>query len=235
MGGQRLRVQLDLARRRGEAGVGVLAVSRRQRHPDAGRVGAELLEGDPARRELVAERRVDVAVPEVLAQAEARGEVEDDLQVRAGLAARRDERPAQLDEGLRRLAALEPDLQCLGLERRRHRQHDVGELGGRVHEQVGVHEEVEAASASRPRALSRVGHDQVGAEADQRLDPPLERRGVEVLAGHELEARRTERSLVTPIARWTGADRSSIPSIGLDGTDWNSTFPPGTSKLPVRA
>jgi hypothetical protein len=73
---QHLRVELDLARGRAEpAGgaavqLGVLAVARRKRHTDARRFGAELLERDAARRELVAERRLDVTVPEMLADAD---------------------------------------------------------------------------------------------------------------------------------------------------------------------
>ena len=88
------------------------------------------------------------------AEAQARREVEHDRQVRAGLAARRDERLSQLDERLRLLAVLEADLQCLGFERRRHGQHNVGEFGGRGHEQVSLDEKVQLRSASRPRALS---------------------------------------------------------------------------------
>jgi hypothetical protein len=88
----------------------------------------------------MAERRLDVAVPEVRAEAQARREVEHDLQVRAGLAAWRYERLSQLHERLCLLAVLEADLQCLGFERRRHGQHDVGEFGGWGHEQVGLDE-----------------------------------------------------------------------------------------------
>src|SRR4249920_3585741 len=106
MGGQRGRVQLHLARRSGEPGVGVLAVPRGQRHPDTRRVSPQLLQGDPARRKLMAERRLDVAVPEVRAETQARCKVEHDLQVRAGLAARQYERVSQLDERLRLLAVL---------------------------------------------------------------------------------------------------------------------------------
>ena len=83
--------------------LGVLAVARLQRHAHAGRVRAQLLERDAARGELVAAGGVDVAVPEVLAQAEAAREREDDLEVGARLAAWRHERPAQLHERLRRL------------------------------------------------------------------------------------------------------------------------------------
>src|SRR5512133_1974806 len=57
----------------------------------------------------MAERRLNLAVPEVPAKAQARREAEHDLQVRAGLAARGYERLSQLDERLRLLAVLEAD------------------------------------------------------------------------------------------------------------------------------
>jgi hypothetical protein len=43
----------------------------------------QLLQGDPAWRKLMAERRFDVALPERCAEAQPRREVEHDLQVRA--------------------------------------------------------------------------------------------------------------------------------------------------------
>ena len=73
--------------------------------------GAELLQRDAGRRELVAIGGVDIAVPELLAQAEPAGEIEDDVGVGAGLAERRDDRPAQLDQRLRLGADVEADLQ----------------------------------------------------------------------------------------------------------------------------
>ena len=104
-GQERLRVQLDLAGGRAEpARCRVLAVAGRQRHPDAGRVGTQLLEGDAAGSELVPERGVDVAAEELLAEPEPRRQREDDLQVRAGLAPGCGQRCAELDERLRVLA-----------------------------------------------------------------------------------------------------------------------------------
>jgi hypothetical protein len=149
----------------------------------------------------MAERRLDVAVPEVRAETQPRRKVEHDLQVRAGLAARRDERLPQLDERLRLLAVLEADLQGLGLERRRHGQHDVGELGRRGHEQVGLDEEVQAAQCLAAAGAVAVRHHHVAAEAHQCLDPPVEDGGVEVLSSDELEPRRTERPLVNAYRR----------------------------------
>ena len=70
----------------------------------------QLLQGDPAWRKLMAERRFDAALPERCAEAQPRREVEHDLQVRAGLAARRAQRLSEPDERLRLLADFEADL-----------------------------------------------------------------------------------------------------------------------------
>ena len=68
---------------------------------------------------------------------------------------------AQLHQRLGLLGDLEADLQPLRLEGARHREHDVGLFGGRAHEQVEVHVEVErlqrvAAAALSPWAISRL-------------------------------------------------------------------------------
>jgi hypothetical protein len=49
-----------------------------------------------------------------------------------------------------------------------------------------------------------VGHHHIAAEADQRLDPPVEGRDVEVLAGDELEPGRSEWPLVDAYRRRAG-------------------------------
>jgi len=59
---------------------------------------------------------IDVAVPELLGKAEADGEVEDDVGIRARLAGRRNDRRAELDQRLCLGADLEADLQCLAFE-----------------------------------------------------------------------------------------------------------------------
>ena len=66
-----------------------------------------------------------------------------------------------------RRAHLEADLQGFALERRRHRQHDVGQRGGRRHEEIGVDVEVERRQRGAAAARIRVGEEQVGPEADQ--------------------------------------------------------------------
>jgi hypothetical protein len=90
------------------------------------------------------------------------------LQVGARFAARGHKWRAQLDQRLGLLADLEADLQRFRLERCRHRQHDVGLLGARVEEQVGVDEEVEGRESVAPTRAVSVGHHQIGAEIQQR-------------------------------------------------------------------
>ena len=86
---------------------------------------------------------VDVAVPELRAQAEPARQREHDLEIRARLAARRLDRPPQLHERLGLLADLEPDPQPLDLERGRDGQDDIGQIRRRAQEHVGVDREVE--------------------------------------------------------------------------------------------
>jgi hypothetical protein len=77
---------------------------------------------------------VDVAFPELLGETETGSKVEDDVGIRTGVARRRDDRRAQLDQRLRLLADLETNFERLPLKGRRNRQDHIGELGGRVHE-----------------------------------------------------------------------------------------------------
>ena len=86
---------------------------------------------------------------------EASGEIENDLRVGARLASRLDHRAPELNVGLRLGADLEADLETLPFERRGDGQHDIGQLRGRVHEQVGMHHEVEARQSIAP--AQRVG------------------------------------------------------------------------------
>ena len=117
------RIELDLARRRGETariavriGLGVFGVARPQRHAQAAGGGTQLLKRNAGGAELMAIGGLDVAVPELRAEAEAAGEIEDDIGIGARLAGRRHDRLAELDERLRVRADLEADLQRLALE-----------------------------------------------------------------------------------------------------------------------
>ena len=128
---------------------------------------------------------LDVAVPEVVAETEAARQVEDDLRVGAGLAAGRDHRPSQLDERLRLRARLEADLERLPLEGGGDGQDDVGQLGGGVHEEVGVDIEVERRQRRATTEAVRVGEEEIGAEADQAahgVGLPLQNGAVDLIA-----------------------------------------------------
>ena len=132
------------------------------------------------------------------AEAEAGGEVEDDVGIRARLAGRRHDRRAQLDQRLRLRADLEADLQRLALEGRGDRQHHVGQLGGRVHEQIGMGVEVQRLERLAPVSAVGMGQQHVGAEADHGahgVGRPLQNRPVEIAGGDVAPARRPERAL----------------------------------------
>src|SRR5690242_20625392 len=60
---------------------------------------------------------------------------------------------------------------CFRFEMACHRQHDVGVLGGRVREQVGVYEGVERRQRVAPSGAVSVGHHQVGTEVHQPVYP----------------------------------------------------------------
>src|SRR6266545_7099264 len=110
MGQERLGVQLDLPRRCGESlryaivFFRVLAIARLERHPHPARVLAQRFERHAGRAELVAVSRLDVTVPEAVAETETTGEIEHDLGVRACLAAWLDHASPQLHQRLRRRA-----------------------------------------------------------------------------------------------------------------------------------
>ena len=107
------------------------------------RLGAKCLERDPAWRELVTPRRLNVAAEEAIAETKAVCQIEDDLDVRPCLSARRDHALPKLDIRLRRLAHLEADTERLGFEGARDGKDDVGKLGGGAHEEIGMDHEVD--------------------------------------------------------------------------------------------
>ena len=121
------------------------------------------LEAQPARRELVAVGRLHIPAPEMLPKPEPGREVEDDVGIGPRRPGRRHDRLAELHQGLGLGTDLEPEAQRLALEAGGDRQHDVGEFRGRVHEQVGVHVEVQRRECLPP--AHRVG------EASSRLEP----------------------------------------------------------------
>src|SRR5215831_2616889 len=64
---------LDFARWRSEPGIAVFLIGGFERHPDAAWAGPQCLEAEPAGRKMVVERRRDIAIPELIAKAQAHG------------------------------------------------------------------------------------------------------------------------------------------------------------------
>ena len=78
--------EFDFPRRRREAARVSFVVSRRvfgvtgrQRFLQSGRFGSKLIQGNAARAKLISVSRIDITVPEMLAKAETRSEVENDI------------------------------------------------------------------------------------------------------------------------------------------------------------
>src|SRR5215469_13183324 len=120
-----LRVELDLTRGSGEAARRAIGVKLRvfgvadfERQPNSARVGAQLLEADAGRCQLVAVSGIDIAIPELRTEAEPLGQIEDDVGVGTRLAARWHDSPTKLDQRLRLRADVEANLQGLALEGR---------------------------------------------------------------------------------------------------------------------
>ena len=206
VGRQPLGVQLDTAGGGGEAGdVPVLAGPRvravdvLQRRPHPAGTGAQLLDGQAERGELVVPSCGDVAAEEVGAHAEPPGEVEDDLRVGARLAHRLHHPRPQLYV----LLGAQPDLETrpdrLVLPWAVDRQQDVGVLRGGVGEQVQVDVEVERAQRLRGAPRVGLGEHQVAAEADQgpyAVGLALQHGAAQVAAADPALRRRSDRMLV---------------------------------------
>ena len=102
------------------------------------------------------------------------------------------------------------------------RQHDVGELGRRVHEQVGMGVEIQRRQRLAPAPAVGMGQQHVGAEADQAAHGvrlALQDRAIEIAGGDVAPARRPERALGQPNGRRHAAcaDGRSSPVIGAAG------------------
>src|SRR5262249_9671620 len=115
---------------------------------------AQLLQAHARGGQQVAVARLDVALPEDLAEAEPRAQAEDDLDVRAALVQGLDDRFAELDVGHRLERIAVADLEGRGLHPARRGQEHVGEAaGGRVG-QLDLGEERQA--LQRSTAAERV-------------------------------------------------------------------------------
>src|SRR5215472_18707125 len=88
---------------------------------------------------MMVERRRDIAVPEVVSYAQADREIEHDVDIGPGFAARRDQRRAELDQSAGVLIEPEADAQSFALPGTGHRQYNVREGGGRRHIEIGLY------------------------------------------------------------------------------------------------
>ncbi len=116
-------------------------------------------------------------------------------------AGRRNDGLAELHQRLGLGADLEAEAQRLPLEAGGDRQHDVGEFGRRVHEQVGVNVEIQCRERAPP--AQRVGkcEQQVRAEPDQPAHGvgfALQHRAVEIVRGDVVPLCRPERTRLHP-------------------------------------
>jgi len=76
----------------------MFAVAGLERYPHPGGSSAQLLQTDAARRELMAVGGINGAIPELRTETEPAGEIEDDLGIGTGFAARRHDRRPQLNQ-----------------------------------------------------------------------------------------------------------------------------------------
>src|SRR6266568_6605602 len=201
---QGLGIQFDLACRRSEtSGDGVLllselAVACLERYAHPARVLAQRPERNTGWVESRAVSSLDITVPEVGTQTKTARQVEDDLGIGTSLLTRLDHPWPQLHQRLRLGTPLEANLERLALEGAGNREHDVGQLGSWVHEQVGMDIEVERCQGLAPSLAVSVGHEQVGAESDQsshRVGPLLQDRPVELVRSDKLPAGWAQRPL----------------------------------------
>ena len=161
--------EFDFPRRRREAARvslvvarGVLGVTRRQRFPQSGRFGSKLIQGNAARAKLISISRIDITVPEMLAKAETRSEVEDEIGVTPCLAGRGNDRLPKLNVRLRIFADLKSDLQSFAFEAGRHRQHDIRKRGRGRHEQIGMGVKIERGERGTSANRIAPGKQQIG-------------------------------------------------------------------------
>src|SRR6185503_2008134 len=103
----------------------VFLVFRVQLYPHAARLSAQLLQAQPAGGKLVTIGSVDIAVPELCAEAKPDREIEDDVGIRSRLARRWHHSLAVLHQGLGVRIDFEANAQSLALECGGDRQYDV--------------------------------------------------------------------------------------------------------------
>ena len=200
---------------------------------------SQLLRRYPARRQVMPQRCLDIALPKVLAEAKPDREVEHQINVGPRLAARRHDSLTQLHPLIGGLVDPETDAQPFAFPCAGDWQNDVGIAGSRRQVEIGLHVEFEI--AQRLRACAGVGmrQQQVDAEPDETAHAiwlALQDRAIGIIRGHEPITRQAERALLQSqrLFHWPGG-RSSVPATLFSGTCARCTLPPGTSMLPVSA
>src|SRR5262249_58197598 len=102
------------------------------------RMRSKLIQGDATWTELLPVTGVYVAVPEMLTEAKARGEAEDDIGVGTCLTRRLNNRLPKLNARLRLRADVKSDLESLAFEARRDGYYNIRKRGRGRHEQISM-------------------------------------------------------------------------------------------------
>src|SRR6516165_5026359 len=116
---------------------------------------------------MMVERRRDIAVPEVVSEAQADREIEHDVDIGPGFATRRDERRAKLYQLAGVLIEPKADAQPFALPGASNRKYNVREGGGRRQVKIGLYMEFELTQGLGAARRVGVRQQQIGAKAYQ--------------------------------------------------------------------
>jgi len=147
------------------------------------------------------ERRLDIAMPEMSTEAETDRQIENDVEIRAGLAGRRHHRGAKLHQFAGILIEPEADAQPLALPGAGDRQDDVGMGGGRRQVEIALDMKLEAAQRLGAARGIGVRQQQIEPEADQRANPirlPLDHGAIKIIREDPARLAHTERARRKP-------------------------------------
>src|SRR5438128_900857 len=114
--------------------------------------------------------RLDVAVPEMLAEPQPHCQVEDDIDVGARFPAGRHDWRTKLDQLIGILIEAKPDAQTLALPRAPDRQDDIGKSCGRGRIEIGLNVKLEGAQRLRTARGIGVRKDEVRPEPNEPAD-----------------------------------------------------------------
>ena len=140
---------------------------RRERHANAARLGPKLFQRHTAGSELLAVSRIDLALPEMLTQAQPHGKVEYEIGIGSRFARRWHHGAAELDQRLCFGIDLKADLQGFALEAGRNGQDNVSQRCGWRHEEIGMGVEFQGGQGGASAQGIGLGKQQIGAKADE--------------------------------------------------------------------